>query len=1163
VSLEDQLKAFKERNAGVLTGGGTEKKQDKGFFDNLGNLAEMANPVSLVGGLSKLGWELGSDAMSMAQLPSGVLDAGLERAGAPQWLRSGAALTNPVNYPGMIRDEIQGENALDEFKALARPRDTVLVNDRGEEVGRLVGPKDFRGKVGNAIGDVMPTYSEVAIEGPARTVGNVAKTVVGTVTGNPGDTPYAKAYREGELPSVLIGDIGNIAMGGELLGGVTSRAARAATRAEGAVKAASPIERAAAEAAAAPSRVQEILAPRAPMLRAADERLGGGTALANRIAGAPISAPARAVRGVLAPIAGREGYALSNILPTSQGFAGAVDAVQTGIRDYTAARAAQGAMQSDAVSMGRADDAQIIRNFQETADTLTPAEHQAIYVARTGLGEQAWLDLDRAVRTGQDAGQQSLLGDATITGQTREVMDVLHAWDEAKRAATPTPEQTALLDRLGKASDDLTGVQDIANVRRLNNEGERTLLPADNTRPQQVFGDEPIEPFVQNQLARDPEYASAQREAGTAQPAQTSLFDDVTRPTPDAAAAEARLAEKERLARENPRNYPTEWKLAKQMRDEGATKATQLADELDAAGLTDEAAEIRRAAEAMPSTIDDMLEAGWQRPEHVRAGRFDGEGLLPSGPKGRPRLRKGIFERERKGTDVDFDPKVQTRRLIADLHRQNLNIAVRQGLERVAEERPAVLDDILAETDSPRAVAAEMRRAGYEPIDRRTLDRQKADAVDVQGDGTVWVPKATVDGMEAAFNVVDGSESKALQAYDKGMSLWKAGVLPLNPRWLVGNVVGNTLLAAATLGVRDVLNPNLWSETRAALRNPDDRTLGLLGRGASEAELGKLLGDESVPGEAVTGVKGRAGKTVGGILRGSYRANQKIDDFTHVLIYTAKKNEAKRYLADLDGMLAKGEITPERHAALSKPPEKIRSGGPKAWTDEQAAAEALKYAGDFVNMSKVERNVVRRAMPFYAWARHITQLVGRLPLENPYRVAWTMKITDMFSDDDELPDWLRGAIPLGDESFLRIPGNPYGGVAGDENPFFNPAQMLSSLTPAVQVPLGAFNISGRGPVNPSMDKPGFIGADSLQGYLTNQIPLIRTAADTVQGPEARYMDRTPVTSRGRSVENDLLGGRWAAPVQYFTGMSVAQPDLAEEARKKLKKDREAQRQARR
>jgi hypothetical protein len=1161
VSLEGQLKAFKERNAGVLTGGGSEKKQDKGFFDNLSNLAEMANPVNLVGGLSKLGWELGSDAMSMAQLPSGVLDAGLERAGAPQWLRSGAALTNPVNYPGMVRDEIQGENALDEFKALARPRDTVLVNDKGEKVGILTGPKDFRGQVGNAIGDVMPTYSEVAIEGPARSVGNVAKTVGGTITGNPGDTPYAKAYREGELPSVLIGDVGNLAVGGELLGGATSRAARAATRAEGAVKAASPIERAAAEAAAAPSKVQEVLAPRAPMLRAADETLGGGTALANRIAGAPLTVPLRAGREVLAPLAGREGYALSGILPSSERFAGAVDAVQTGIRDYTAARQAQGAMQSGAASLGRDDVARVAESFKAAADSLTPAEHQAIYVARTGLGEQSWLDLDQAVRAGQDAGQQSLLGVDTITGQPREVMDVLKAWDEAKRAETPTPDQADLLNRLGKASDDLTAAEDIANVRRLNNEGERTLLPADNTRGQQVFGDEPIEPFVQRQLERDPEYVAARSEASAAQPpAQPSLFDDATRPN---VAAEARLAEKERLARENPRNYPTEWRLAKQMRDEGATKATQLADELDAAGLADEAAEIRRAAEAMPSTIDDMLEAGWQRPEHVRAGRFDDEGLLPSESKGRPRLRRGIFERERKGTDVDFDPKVQTRRLIADLHRQNLNIAVRQGLERVAESRPAVLDDILAAADSPRAVAAEMRRAGYEPVDRRTLDRQKADAVDVQGDGTAWVPKATVDGMEAAFNVVDGPESKALQAYDKGMSLWKAGVLPLNPRWLVGNVVGNTLLAAATLGVRDVLNPNLWSETRRALRNPDDRTLGLLGRGASEAELGKLLGDESVPGEAVTGVKGRAGQAVGGILRKSYRANQAIDDFTHVLIYTAKKNEAKRYLADLDGMLAKGEITPERHAALSKPPEKIRSGGPKAWTDEQAAAEALKYAGDFMNMSKVERNVVRRAMPFFSWARHITQLVGRLPLENPYRVAWTMKITDMFSDDDELPDWLRGAIPLGDESFLRIPGNPYGGVAGDENPFFNPAQMLSSLTPAVQVPLGAFNISGRGPVNPSMDKPGFIGADSLQGYLTNQIPLIRTAADTVQGPEARYMDRTPVTSRGRSVENDLLGGRWAAPVQYFTGMSVAQPDLAEEARKKLKKDREAQRQARR
>jgi hypothetical protein len=1161
---EDQLAAFKERMAKVRAAGGVEPKSGggeggKGFFGGLADAYKdfVELPWKLPAAGAKMAVGAADTVATGIQLPGRVLDAGLERVGAPEWLQKGAFYTNPINAPAAVRDRAQSEDPYGQFDDLARRQNIIFVNDKGEEVGRQ--EEGILDTLNRTTREDLGAGREVFWDSPGRTGARVADTVVQAATGDFEEIPYWEALQQGDLTGAVLEDVGNIATAGQIGGTATSAAAKAATRAEQAALAtAAPkavavtaADRAAqaagavddllpatpAEAAAqatSPGFLGEALRPYAPQLRSLTETADTGTAWANRIAGAPIEAPLWAGKRLLG--------AGERLAPNSVGAA--AEAVRQGVKNYGLGRLVTGDVQTrESVATGP-----VTRQVNETVDFLesnfSDAEQVAASMARDG-----WLNPDRlaqanALRRAQESGLG--VDDAPSWGPQPEVLDVLNRWDEARTAPAPSKPQADFLTRMDEAQARLSEPFDEQSQLVGEGYGRRSPYDADTLRAQ-TYGNEAVEPWVQRDLTNDAEYQAARK-----------VLDDAGAAAPDdLARAEVRLAERERLAREKPKNLPPEWRQAKQVTDEGRRAGEQWVAKLEELGAADLADELRATTDALPRTIDEMLDAGYERPGHVFTNTRERpiESLLGDrNATGRPQLKKTAGEYMRdSGPAADYTPRAQLGELLRRRHEMELNEAIRSNVLRHTET-PPTLAQVVDETNDPAAVMSAMRRQGYEPVDPQTLRRPSPEQLDLNEGGTAWVPKGVFDGLEAARNEMSIADNKVLRVFDKGQGLWKMGVLPLNPRWLVNNVFGNSMLVGARVGAREALDPQTWAMTREAIRNPDAVTVAVMKKGAADADLGRMLGDDALAAEQ-GGLLRRGGRKV---VRGSYKLNEATDNFAHVYLATAMKKERARFLDDLKKDLDDGAITQERFDRLAQPPEKMGRGGSKAYTDEQIIHESLKYAGDFRNLSKVERNVVRRALPFYPWMRHITKLAFSLPLDNPYRVVWTLRLSDMFSGDAEgTPDWLRGSIPLGGDNFLRSSFNPYAGVVGEENPFASPTGLLQSSTPWLQIPAGLYNERlGRTPTTGPDGETGFIGPKSAAGFLVNQFPVSRTAADLIGGPNARYQDRSDVTSRGRPIENNLLGGRWAAPVNFLTGASVAQPDLEEEARRKARKGRE-------
>jgi hypothetical protein len=191
----------------------------------------------------------------------------------------------------------------------------------------------------------------------------------------------------------------------------------------------------------------------------------------------------------------------------------------------------------------------------------------------------------------------------------------------------------------------------------------------------------------------------------------------------------------------------------------------------------------------------------------------------------------------------------------------------------------------------------------------------------------------------------------------------------------------------------------------------------------------------------------------------------------------------------------------------------------KGMAPDLAIQEALKAMGDFSRMSALERGYVREVLPFYAWARHITQLTLRLPIEHPMRVAWTLHLADAYGDDQaSLPDFARGGVKLGANSFLPATSlNPFTDIS--RSALLSPTGFAAATSPIIKIPAfvgqgfdlshgfkqatrppGVGNRTERGNLEPGpILNPAAIG-----NYIVNQVPIARGVRSAIQGDAGRY-----------------------------------------------------------
>ncbi|MBI3936422.1 MAG: hypothetical protein HY323_05550 [Betaproteobacteria bacterium] len=309
-----------------------------------------------------------------------------------------------------------------------------------------------------------------------------------------------------------------------------------------------------------------------------------------------------------------------------------------------------------------------------------------------------------------------------------------------------------------------------------------------------------------------------------------------------------------------------------------------------------------------------------------------------------------------------------------------------------------------------------------------------------QGGFYLAVPRRFAKELTGEFNRASSATRKI---WEVPTTVWRALILGTRPAFLVNNLVGNNLLYALKFAGRDGLAAYL-----DALRT----TKG--GQG-----LAKLLRSDSTRGliddefmreffpEQVEGVFGLT--QMPGIrspnIRRSVRAGR-----VGIIPATQAVAEGTLRRAGVTAALRRSPAVKARLRAMPKETRSLKEAARKELADNPALARQVSdkvndALGNYLNMSPVERDVLRGLAPFYAWYRTITIITVKLPLNTPGRTNALVKIGEIGAEDEKLlgklPSYLRGAIPL---------GPPRGGLQDilltqAPNPFSTPLQVGMGL----------------------------------------------------------------------------------------------------------------------
>lgn len=580
-----------------------------------------------------------------------------------------------------------------------------------------------------------------------------------------------------------------------------------------------------------------------------------------------------------------------------------------------------------------------------------------------------------------------------------------------------------------------------------------------------------------------------------------------------------------------------------------------LLDEANAlidAGDHGSAQQLLRAAEQVPTTLDAMVKAGID-PTYLTGGQAPSVAPTLGGGRaltGRALRAESMLEQGLRPVDLQGVVQLQ-------MHQAG-QFLVNNAADYIEAEMGVSATSVVGEME-----AAWKQNHRFDEVPPPSAYRKALADAGYQA----ATPTATIG---AATKVLPISIAKQLQsmrrepgaiwrAVNKGNVLFKTSVLPLSPRWLAGNVVGNAFMAMFNYGMGPLELARLvdeiqkmeggWKQLRKqgglAGFAPDDlATHGLHYnehqlRWGTKAELLAAL-DGKTP-TRWGAAKGRATDFIGA----SYNLNEFVDNIG-------------------------------RSAVFLK--EFRKHGDPTL-----ATKAALKAMGDFTRMTPFERRYMRQVLPFYPWLRHQTAAAMRLPFQSPYRAAFLLHLSDMMNDPDMGPEMLEllnsklnvagqywnigGLSPFGDPTGLGLdPTNP--DVTRSVSPVFKlPYKVLTGKDlgggaisrPYQDRPTDLFGReTSKSPLRRALEGDPMGGLGEI-GYLAaGELPQSRALRDAILGPgEFRYQSGDRGSSKydkDVSVSDVLLRG---AALPNRTDNVDLQQMLRDQARRRAEARRRA------
>lgn len=386
---------------------------------------------------------------------------------------------------------------------------------------------------------------------------------------------------------------------------------------------------------------------------------------------------------------------------------------------------------------------------------------------------------------------------------------------------------------------------------------------------------------------------------------------------------------------------------------------------------------------------------------------------------------------------------------------------------------------------------------------------------------TQFIPKNVFDVFRNRYKEFspDNLESTlfrgTVKANDLAVKGFKTGALYLSPRWIVGHVIGHSILSTFGAG----LNPAQWVDGLSLARkiikgtitddeldrlDPQVRSMLSEGRNAP----GELVGRGQAGVDAPTLARLTPGDTGGGFhpIRWSQHAVAFTDDLNRVAIAIAKAKEG---------------LTPAEADAFRSAHPELGDIPHEQLVNEYAIRESLKAQGDYTNLTTVEREVLGRLVLFYPWIKHMTKLTFDLAVHHPLRVAWALHLADLYGPHGQTPI-TSGKPPLGNKWYEILPKTDpfshvfsnFGATGAGETP-------LAALNPAIDTAGALFNLdvgkhqllqhpAGFGPTDQyGRPSAGLIGWKGFGNFLAGEQPQLSAATQVIpsllgHAPVARY-----------------------------------------------------------
>lgn len=364
--------------------------------------------------------------------------------------------------------------------------------------------------------------------------------------------------------------------------------------------------------------------------------------------------------------------------------------------------------------------------------------------------------------------------------------------------------------------------------------------------------------------------------------------------------------------------------------------------------------------------------------------------------------------------------------------------------------------------------------------------------------GVMRIPAGYGDAYLKQMRLTSGIVRRVV---DQPLDWFRFLVLGLRPAWTVNNTLGNAFLYA--FGTNPVRAVPAFLRALLTLERGDDKVMQLWRWTKTRPTLRRKWGrvfEEVLPGLHQGGFyTSQATVTRAGMfehewqrsgLARAMRGAGKVVKSPWTTIHAVsranvKLNQGAENLFRDATAIERVKAMTTRAERANKTLEQVVRDGFTNRRGEMLVDEVSDVLGDFNNLTRGERQIVRRIFPFYSWFKTIITVTGKLGARHPARIRM-LNLLAMNLPDQELPSWLQGSVEVPD--WVPVLGGKEAGVqsviaTSAINPFNTVAQLGSVAGSAFEggAPTGTANPLGL--VNPYIGAlvTGATGRDGFYG----------------------------------------------------------------------------------